>query len=263
MAEIIVDYNGNFADRMQWNEKKLAEFARVSDLRTKITIVDGDEYPRASVTEIGDTLAWKRFSPLDFFRKREAGNLSEVSDEGNAEATIFLNHHIITQDVMQRYKGRVDEKLVAKQINDLVKGGLLEITAKEKLLQTFGSLLIDGVLLTGSGVFLGAAAFFVFGEPLTNINIFIRDSIAHVPESDDFVRFATATMVKLGELGVAGYAIKASLTYLNKARQKLNDDPIGEYFTSARDYNLFKHPANLIAGNIYLATAGRQLVTAK
>ncbi len=273
-AQISVNYNGNFADRIKWQDDKLAEFARVSDLRTNITIKDSDDNPQLDTENLGGFLIRKKLaSPLEFFGNQTyLGDRVRVStDFDSGEAVLNLNHHIITQDVVRRSKGRIDERLFVEQVSSLVNQGLGNILAQEKKEQFVSSLLIDGkhLALTGlavgilGGISYGFFALRPFGhlieafvppEPISG------DSTIDLLNNIKYIAYHSLGLVFDFIFGSAT-TLRTLLSLLDGGRDLLHEIGNDDYIKTLGDLNPLSHVKNFAAGEIYLATKGKRLVS--
>lgn len=166
IGRIIPAYNGVLAQSLSWNQERLDAVARGSDLRTTITIREGDACEQRSYEDLGETLAWKRLAnPLDLFRiaigKRRQVEVGPIFPEGMAD--VFINHQLVMEEVMKRRPGRLDERLLAKSFDKLTRQGINNILAREKLMMATTSGVLTSVGLTFLGIGAGLANLFFQG----------------------------------------------------------------------------------------------------
>ncbi len=263
-SQITIDYNGNCANRIDWQTERLALFAKVTDLRTKIIIKDSDDRPQLGIESLGENLIWKKFAnPLDFLPVKPllGEKLRVATNFESGEATIYLNHHVITRDVVQRCKGRIDERLFVEQVNTLVKQGLGNVLAKEKQKQVLSSLYTDAKV----GFFGGISYAFFAYRPFSYL-IDSLHSMTSIPENhnslkdfDDIIHYFLGRII---DFGLGSEAFMYTLIFL--LRTSLNFIQAGgneKYIRSFRDLNPISHTQNYLAGRRYLATEGKELVT--
>lgn len=171
VGRIIPAYNGVLSQNLIWRQDRFDALARATDLRTTISIKEGNSREERAYETLGDTLAWKKIAnPLDLLkigigRKRQV-EVTPIDEQASAD--VFINHQLLVQEIMQASKGKFDERLFVRTFDTLARQGINNIIAREKLLMTMGS----GTLLGISLVFLGLgaeAANLLFQGSVTNI----------------------------------------------------------------------------------------------
>ncbi len=161
-GKIIPQYNGMLSDSLSWNQQSLDEISQKADLRTTIVIREGDATPQTTYEGVGDTLAWKRLAtPSDLLRRaiNRKGWVETTPVYSNARADIYINHHLLTQEVREKSKGAFDQELFVQNCDSLVRDGVGNILAQEKQLMTLRSAIILGLNATAIGI----------GAELTNL----------------------------------------------------------------------------------------------
>lgn len=171
IGTIIPAYNGVLAQSLSWNQERLDAIARRSDLRTTITIREGDAREEATYENLGETLAWKKLvNPADLFRigikRRRQVEVSPIFPGGKAD--VYVNHQLVMQEVMEARQGRFDEKLFAQTFDKLTRQGINSVLAREKLIMAARSGIIMGTDLTFLGLGAGLANL-LFQGTLTGI----------------------------------------------------------------------------------------------
>lgn len=257
MAEILVEYDGNFADSLAWQQANLDRFAEKSDLRTDIFITRGENRPQINATNLGDILVWKGIgNPRDLFRKDTLTG-EEVTVSTNfwqGEAVIYLHDQVITQNIMQRTKGRIDERLYADQANTLSKKGLMTVLAQEKQRQILNAMIIDGGyagLMTFSAAVTYLGFIIIKNAPFTNL-------LGQMNPDPIFQIFIRSAELLYG-IGLPATCAKGLLDIFGDLRSF--PSPPGRYFHSKWDLNPLKHVKSFSEGNIYLSTKGREIVS--
>lgn len=274
VANITVDYNGNFARSLNWNQANLDEFARASDLRTRITIKEGAYRPRFVTDTLGDVLIRRHFAtPLDIFGRHTSvrRRVTTTTDFKAGEAAIILDHHIISYDVVQRCKGKIDDRLFAKQLNSAVIDGLSNVLAQEKRAQLLSSLSIDGKHLATTGLLVGIIGGISYGFIVLNpfgalFNFLFPPKPMTGDPFIDFLRYASGLSWKFAgvvyDYGLSLIALmQTTLSLIEGVRNLSLAVGKDNYIRSLGDLNPLRHVNNFTMGEIYLVTKGRKIVT--
>lgn len=246
---VSIDYDGIMSQRMVWSKERLQGFAKTSDLRSHVTILRGSDDPPTEYESQGEILVWKRpFDILGASRKRShLSNPGEVTISfGAAEAEIYIHDRILEEQVRKEDRGQFNEYLFIEKINRLVRQGLKKILAKEKsyqLVEVCGSEAII-VLINGIPTFISASSF-------------------TLAVTDTFKNY----LVDLGLILVGGamgaYEVglaRSTVDKISLLKEKIQTTGY-EYVRSLKDLIPLKHVSDFLAGNIYLATKGRNIVS--
>lgn len=264
--KIIVEYDGNFADNMRWNEARFKKLVNLADLRTEILIRRGNEYPYASYTQMGEVAAWKRFLDFGGNNQEDESRQSRILNQAG-QSVIYINDQVLTEKIRQKNNGQVDKKLFVEQTNNLVAGGLREIVNKEKQYQLDLAIYLtrkafwpDAFETTLSLVefgMIGAGAFSI----AAGITIDIAALLGRTPPENAlhslWLGACGIVVIQTGFSGIEKGALRRSKSFVQRILEKYPYDP---YLDSQADVTL-KHFSNLVAANAYLTFKGSNLVS--
>lgn len=245
--QISVEYGGNLATRMIWHEDILAEFARRSDLRSRIVIREGSETSNHQITTLGNVLAMRR--TFDFLPKR-ASQTPEMSVDFNLYqnlGTVKINHHVLTERLTNQRK--FDVNTYVKEVDRLTQAGLRKVLAGEKISQTAFSVMADS-LLGCIALISGAPGLFL-----------IKDSLERMASRGNIIISVGEGLVGGTLLGITTL-LGISYIYINSHPPGYDEDdkdarkmfnPVFPYVSQKGDLLLpFKHMGGFMRGNLYM-----------
>ncbi|HIH12060.1 TPA: hypothetical protein HA241_07770 [Candidatus Woesearchaeota archaeon] len=270
---IIVEYDGNYADQMDWQADKLARFAGLGDLRTQVYIRRGLAHPQASYTELTNVLAWRRIlDPASIFspgNHEEHDQRKDIrSNLATASSVVFINDQILIQNNKDRNKGDVNEREYVSEVSNLVNSGLRETLNIEKFKQhqwafSFAQYAWN-FLRNDRWRYTAAVAAFPLGlySLITGVGHFLENLRRGQPE---YLHISALVIAGVFGTGVGTWRGRELVKFYEILAMKILElyPELAPYQLTPVDFNPLKHTANLILGNAYLSTWGRRLIEYK
>lgn len=247
-GQIIPAYDGNFSNKMVWDEERLTQICKSADLRTKIYVKAGDLGPDRQQENLGEVLAWKQiFDPRELLKLAiDDKGFVDTSNNATSEESVYINYLRVTDYIQNKSSGRFDERLFVKTFDRLAKKGISNILAKEKLLLTGISSAFLGMDLFAYGL-LGGVAYLGFSGTVTD-RIFAPPTVSFgfsYESSHQYLEYA------IGRLASTTIGLEALVTMLKISKLKTDYD--GVFFKTRQDrYNPLKHIVNFAVGQIAL-----------
>ncbi len=260
IGKIIPVYEGfgDFAPSLSWNQSRLDRIARGADLRTTISIREGGARGQSFYENLGEILALKTLvNPADLFRRGLGKNghaeVSPIFADGRAD--IYLNHQLVMQEVMEKSKGKFDEKLYAQTLDSLTRQGVNNILASEKLAMAVNSGIVTGVNLAFLGIGVGLVNLFFQG---TLTGLLVNPPTEPLSWNYDIVRsyrnyYTTRFLETFIAMPFVHYDVKIIFDMMKDGREaRSSNDPYQRGFNDI--YNPFKPIKDYLSGYVLLKT---------
>lgn len=166
-----IAYDGILSDKLNWREDRLSRLSKEADLRSTVIIKTGHERLRSNIADLGMVAALKRtLRPSEQFSLISEGEDITIEenyyDEGGGRFsgyTVYINDQVIRERVMERNKGRFDEKLFVEHLNKSSREGIRTVIASEKKLMLLQSAFFGTLYFVSGGatitLSIGAIAF--------------------------------------------------------------------------------------------------------
>lgn len=247
-GKIVIAYTGNLADRMQWDEAKLAELERRSNLASTIFIRSITQRVPNGTVPMGDTLALRSHkNPLENFAVSTPGSATRAMLDfyrGNAEITI--DDQLVTERNMDKEKRVIRQDKFVSDINASVNIGLTEVIKKEKLYEAKTCMQI---YLAFAPAILGISA----GFYLTGMGTFDAFSGIFTKGFDGFLKEVKGLTEIFSAAAIIILAVHVS-SFIHRTM------PRGKLMARSL-FNPLRHIKDLMSGLMYLRTEGKNIVS--
>lgn len=275
-AEITPTYGGIFADRILWNQDSLNQFVQLSDLRTNITISDGDLSSRNSLEQIGDTLALKKTLNLNnpFVHTTPEGELTTTINLQAGEAAIHIHHQRLAQRLRDQSAGNLADSIFIPEMTKLICKGLTEVLAEEKKAQLLQSIKAGRSIMAVEGIYLGLDAIFISGMLIPGVWLTESGFGSLMHEAVNLIQGSTMSYELLpldpikaivGMLLIPSYLKVATAIFKKKNESRMIEREKGKTKANFRfmhkdsDLNPLNHLFRFYTGNTFLRYDGSNL----
>ncbi|MDD2823264.1 MAG: hypothetical protein PHQ59_04280 [Candidatus Daviesbacteria bacterium] len=252
LGEIITIYE---PQKSTWNQDALDGFCKAADLRTTVRINAGGKSNPVNHVDLGEVRAFRSvFNPRNLLKSRvdKPGYAETTPNRANGSSDIYLNHRMVTEDMLKESKERFSNEEFIKTLDKCTKKGLIRILAQEKIRQVLPNL----AHLAADSAILGSIAGFslslLSGVPS---NYFFHDSSYDAIYKNNY---------RLTAEIIPGLISAVLLYYLVEWRKDVYKERANKnypYIQSLNDhYNFAKPLFDFRAGYSYLRDEERHLL---
>lgn len=256
IGKIIPAYQGDLTNKLIWDQDKLNTLSKRADLRTTITIKEGEAEEGRTYESLGETLIWKKFgNPMDLFRRRVGHtNAVEVSaDLPRPTADVTLNYRVIMDEVRNTNNGKFDENLFTRSIDKYSRQAIGNVIGREKFNMVIKSALTEGVEMAFIGAGIWGLYFTASGK---FSGLFLQPpTMPLAPDMKVIDSYLHYSLVRGTELLIAMHLglVNFSLIYRHLKdgfTTRESSDPYERGFNDL--YNPFKHSKDYLKGYMFL-----------